>query len=103
MGNREYWQIDFENHKNFDTVVVLCGDMYKPWKYIERVYIIPKSEIKGSITIVKNSSRSSKWEIFRVDEKPYNDIYHSVDIPKYFSPFALWKGKYNKKKITEDK
>lgn len=96
IGNREYWQVD-NLEKHFDKVFVLCGDMYKPWKIIERVYILPRSEVKGSIVIVKDPSRISKWEKFRVDERPYNEMYHGVDIPKYFSPFDLWKGIYDKK------
>jgi hypothetical protein len=46
----------------------------------------------AGMTIVK----SGGWyEEFRVDKKPYNDTYHTVDIPDRFSPFDLWKGKYD--------
>lgn len=45
-------------------------------------------------------SRRSKFEWiekYRINEKPFDDVYHSVDIPKFFSPFDLWKGKYDKR------
>lgn len=31
----------------------------------------------------------------RVDATSYNDIFHTVNIPEYFSPIDLWDGKYN--------
>lgn len=101
IGNRGYWQVD-DLEKHFDKVMVLCGDMYQPWKLIERVYIIPRSDVKGSIVIVKDPYRISKWDKFRVDERPYNDVYHSVNIPRYFSPFDLWKGVYNRKYFKDE-
>jgi hypothetical protein len=40
---------------------------------------------KRYISIYKNPSRESKWDNFRVDEKPYNDTYHKMDMYiKYF-------------------
>lgn len=38
-----------------------------------------ESELYGSqnVTIYGNS-KSSKWKKFRIDEKPYNDVYHSL-------------------------
>lgn len=37
------------------------------------------------ISIYKNPLRESKWEKFRTDEKPYNDIYHKMEMyVKYF-------------------
>lgn len=96
IRNRGYWQVD-DIEKDCNTIIIVCGDGHKPWINIKRVYIIPKGDAKHSIVIVQDSSRRSKWKKFRVDEGSYNDAYHSVDIPKYFSPFNLWKGKYNKK------
>ncbi len=65
---------------------------------IERIYIIPKNRIKvASMTIIKDSSREGWYEEFRTDEKYYNDMYHSIEIPKRFSPSELWKGKYDKR------
>lgn len=61
----------------------------KPWKNVKRVYVIPEdsSELYGKIyiSIYDKPSRESKWEKFRVDEKPYNDTYHKMDMYlKYF-------------------
>ena len=84
--------------QNFDNLLALCMDKYEQWKNVEMAYIIPVECINTeNITIVKKvSSRKSKWDEFRIDEKPYNDMYRSVDIPEFFSPFDLWKGKYDK-------
>lgn len=83
--------------QNFDYLLTLCMDRYEIWKNVEITHIIPIECINTeNITIVKTvSSRRSKWEEFRIDEKPYNDTYHSVDIPEFFSPFGLWEGKYD--------
>jgi hypothetical protein len=84
--------------QNFDNLLALCMDKYEQWKNVEMAYIIPVECINTeNITIVKKvSSRKSKWDEFRIDEKPYNDMYRGVDIPEFFSPFDLWKGKYDK-------
>ena len=91
------WETGKMNH-NFDNLLVLCMDKYELWRYVERAYIIPEYTICGvHITIVKNPSRRVWYEDFIVYEKFYNDTYNSVDIPRVFSPFDLWKGRYNKK------
>lgn len=90
---------------NFDSIAVTYMDNNNPWKNTNRVYIIPESELYGEtqITIYEDwpkVSRRSKFEWiekYRINEKPFNDIYHSVDIPRCFSPFDLWKGKYDKR------
>lgn len=49
-------------------------------KNIERMYAIPEGEL-GKVTgvsIVK--SNNSRWEKFRIDERPYNDTYHKMNI-----------------------
>lgn len=86
---------------NFDNLLALCMDRYDSWKDVEIAFMIPITHINAnSITIVKNiSSRGSKWEVFMIDNKPFNDTYHSVDIPEFFSPFDLWKGEYDIKPI----
>jgi len=52
------------------------GDMSRGYIYTGRL-----SELYGEryISIYKNPSRESKWDKFRVDEKPYNDAYHKMD------------------------
>lgn len=99
----KWWRIgigEYSLNKDFDNLVILCMDNL--WKYVERVYLIPRDRINvTSITIIKDLSRGGWYEEFRVDEKPYNDIYQSVEIPKRLSPFDLWKGKYDKKEIDQ--
>lgn len=87
----------FENiRRNYDNLLALCMDRYKLWKNVEMAYMIPTSQTDTTgITIFKNLSKGGKYEKFRIDEKPYNDTYHSVDIPELFSPFDLWNGKYD--------
>lgn len=82
----KWWNITIENY-NFDTLIALCTDRYEIWRSVKRVYIIPVKE---------NPSRGRKYEDFRVDERIFNDTYHSVDIPRFYSPFDLWIGKYDK-------
>jgi hypothetical protein len=99
------WHAYIGMEHNFDSITVTCMDNNNPWKNANRVYIIPESELYGEtqITIYEDwpkISRRSKFEWiekYRIDEKPFNDIYHSADIPKFFSPFDLWKGKYDKR------
>lgn len=77
---REYWNIHFDIEHYFDYLGVLCVD--KDMINIERVYMIPEEELYGiqGITLVKglDSKLYSKWERFRIDEKPYNDAYHNI-------------------------
>jgi hypothetical protein len=91
----EYWNVNIRKY-DFDTIIIVCTDQHRPWQNIERVYIIPKDILKSVVSIYKNPSRSVWYEKYRTDNKCYNYIYHTVDIPKYFSPFDLWNGKYKK-------
>lgn len=92
-------------YKKCDTYIFLCMDINEPWKDVKRIYTVPCEYIFGetSVSIFENwkdSSRLRKWEFlekYRVDERPFNDTYHSVDIPEFFSPFDLWNGKYDVK------
>lgn len=93
------WTVSRITH-NFDNICIICMDGQKPWISVKRVYIILEEKINGStITIVENPSKGGWYEEYRIDEKPFNDVYQSVDIPRYFSPFDLWKGKYDKTMI----
>lgn len=61
--------------------VLFCMD--KEWENVDRTYIIPEFEMKmrTSITITKNPIRGSQWyDKYRVDEKPYNNAYHNMNI-----------------------
>lgn len=77
--NRD-WRIDVENEreKEFDNLIAYC--MSKDMKNVERVYIFPKKEVikRSSIHVYKTPSRSTWYEKYRVDEKPYNDAYHNL-------------------------
>lgn len=83
--------------RGFDNIIILC--MSKSFDSVERVYIIPKIEFLNRIhiSIVKSPSKGVQWyEKYRIDEKCYNDVYRSVEIPRFFSPFDLWNDKYSK-------
>lgn len=74
----------FDNKGKYDNAVLFCMDKNKPWKNVERGYIIPWKEmtIRTSITITKNPSRGIPWyEKYRIkDIEPYNNAYHSMSI-----------------------
>lgn len=74
------WSLSFqtEQGKEFDYLIVYC--MSRDMKNVERVYIIPIEEIDKRIglTIYKNSI-TGWYNKYRVDEKLYNDAYHSLD------------------------
>ena len=99
------WIIYIGMEHNFDKCVIICMDNNEPWRDVKRTYIVPDSELYGEtvVTICEDWSSVSRrggakfeWiEEYRVCEKSYNDIYHSVKIPEFFSPFDLWKGKYD--------
>lgn len=78
--------------KNCDTFCFVCMD--KLWKNVERVYIIPSQELYGK-TCLKIYKDKEWYGKFRIDETSYNNMYHSVNIPEFFSPVDLWSGKYN--------
>lgn len=95
----KWWSVTCKNH-NFDHICVLCMDNRIPWTIVERVYMIPEKEIVGKgITIVKNPSKGGWYEKFRFEEKLFNDTYISVAIPRFFSPFDLWRDKYELQRI----
>ncbi len=85
------WMVHLSNW-SFDTLVILCMDCESPWKNVLRAYVIPKEYVvglqgvyipaRGLIDKLALSSRGTKWDKFRVDEKPFNDTYHKMDIDK---------------------
>lgn len=82
-----YWSshVENEHNKEFDYLIFYC--MSKDVKYIDMVYIFPRYEIikRSSITIYKDPLKGAlykgfRWyDKYRVDEKPYNDAYHSLN------------------------
>lgn len=71
-----------EQKKEFDNLILYC--LSKDGKNVERVYIIPNKEVllRTGLTIVKYPTKKrfiEQWyEKYRVDEKPYNDVYHKI-------------------------
>ncbi len=64
----------------YDNLACIC--MNKDWNKIERVYIIPK-EIIGNITglsIKLFPEKDSWYEKYKIDETPYNEAYHSMNL-----------------------
>jgi hypothetical protein len=96
------WEYDIKIGQHFDTIFLICMDGDKPWKCVERVYAIRGKNITGitHISIYRITySKISIYEKFRIDEKLFNDMYCSADIPNRFSPICLWRGKYNKNTV----
>jgi hypothetical protein len=64
----------------FDTFMLAC--MSKDYKNIERMYAIPENKIPlaAGLTIYKEPKNYAWYEEYRIDEKPYNDTYHSMNI-----------------------
>ena len=81
----EQWLFDTRRKQEYDTLILLCMDRNIPWTNVERVYAIPwevvVSRNKANITISRNSLRKGYWyEEFRIDEKPFDDIYHNMKL-----------------------
>lgn len=78
---RRYWKCANVGTHKFDTLIIICMDQYKPWKNVLRIYAILANELmsQDSVSIGANGS---KWDKFRIDEKPFNDTYHKMDIKK---------------------
>lgn len=91
----DFWSFGHITH-NFDNLCAICMDDQEPWIKVERAYMILEEKIKGkTVTIVSDPSKGGLYERYRIDDRPFNDTYQSADIPMYFSPFDLWKGKYD--------
>lgn len=73
------WIYQTNGKENFDTYFLLGYDENR--KNIETVHIVPNKDWVfnlSKITIVRNSSKISKYDLFRIDAKPYSDAYHSL-------------------------
>lgn len=91
-GNVPYhdmWIYETSGKENFDTYFLLGYDENR--ENIESVHIIPNKDwiynlVK--ITIVRTPSRISKYDQFKVDPKPYNNVHHDImdflEDKKYF-------------------
>lgn len=79
---RGIWYFNKKEQK-FDFIIIVCMDENRPWKNIERIYKIPYRDVSDqkSITITKDPSRIVRsYEEFRIDEKPFNDTYHNMEM-----------------------
>lgn len=82
------WYAHFGGEHYFDTLFFQCAN--KSMTNIDRIYAIPEYELHDikTISIYRKPSKPSKWNEFRIDEKPYNDAYHSLILylkdKKYF-------------------
>ena len=81
--NKEYkydvWHVAL-GLPEYDTLFIVC--MSEDYKNIERMYIIPIGRVPhaNGFTIYKDPKVSPWYEDFRADEKPYNDVYHSMKV-----------------------
>ena len=77
MDNYDGWGgIDFGMEHDFDTLIFACMD--KKWKNVERIYIIPESELYG-LTGISITKKGLKYEKFRnTDIQLYNDTYQDL-------------------------
>lgn len=83
-------QYMFHTHRpqEYDTLFLVCMDHNEPWKDVNRVYAIPWEVVvnrgKGNIVITRDSSRGTWYDDpkkgYRLDEKPFNDIYHGMKL-----------------------
>lgn len=77
--------------KNFDNLFILC--MSNDYNHVIKVYIIPKEFIGDKINVkIYEGILNILYDKFLVDEKPYDDTFHSMDE----SDFSLLRG-YKKK------
>lgn len=77
--NSGKWVVRLGMDHNFDTIIALC--LSEDMTMVERVYLIPEGETYGltNLTFYKDTPRRlSKWEKFRIDERPYDDTYKSI-------------------------
>jgi hypothetical protein len=84
----EKWDFGGIQNKHSDTLIIVCMDRNEPWENVERVYIIPIGELFDitGITIYKDTRlKVSKWEKFRIDERPFNDVWHNMKDDRYIN------------------
>ena len=75
---KKHWFLKKLKHVKFDTLVILCFS--DDLKLIEGVYIIPREKLLyiDDIIIHKDISIDNEYEIFRVDEKPYQASFEEI-------------------------
>ena len=77
--NNKYNRWVFDTADNCDNFC--CISMNKEETDVNRVYIIPKEEAEKRTGITMSiNSKDSWYEKYRVDETPYNEAYHSMNL-----------------------
>jgi len=81
--NRINGRYEFNGIKpeKFDTLILICMD--ENWKDINKMYAIPWeiAMIHGKyITIYENPSKIVWYDEFKIDNRQYNDTYHSMEL-----------------------
>ncbi len=66
--------------RNFDTLFLVI--LNKGKRIVEKIYAIPKKELEGK-RVVSITDTGCIYEKFRINEKPYNDIYSYMKTEKY--------------------
>ena len=74
------YKMSISTARDFDTLIVFL--LNKGKGIIEKVYAIPKKELEGKRGITLNDTEKI-YKKFRIDEKPYNDIYRRMRTEKY--------------------
>lgn len=71
--------------REFDFMIFVCMDENKPWRNVERVYKIPQEEFSNRrcITIIKDPSRGTWYEKYRIEEGPFNSSWHDIKTKGY--------------------
>ncbi len=67
---------------NFDNIFLVCMDWNRPWKNVCRIYIVSSEYVDiSNITIyLGTSTKSSRWDRFKVDKVSYDNTYHSMKL-----------------------
>lgn len=76
------WSFSKFDEKDFNTLFLVCMDENDPWKNVKRVYAIPWEDAiyRSSISVLENSSRSSWYDKYNIDEKSFDDTYHNMKL-----------------------
>jgi hypothetical protein len=77
--DRDYF--GFRTRRKCDCDTYICIGMDNTWNNIEAVYIIPNEDKIIDISMIKiarHPKHGSTYGCYKVDPKPYNDIYHDL-------------------------
>lgn len=78
----DIYYFDTDREQDYDNLFLVCMDGNWPWKNVGRIYAIPWEVVgyRKKIGIYKNPSRGGWYKEFRIDEKPFNDTYHNMNL-----------------------